>query len=73
MPNNYMVVYENLPHKVRGFTIHNGCDDFYTIILNSRLSYDSNLKTFIHELEHISNEDFIQYKNVSSVEKLAHT
>lgn len=72
MLNNYMVIYENLPHKVRGFTIYNGCDDFYTIILNARLSYLSNLKTFAHELKHISNDDFIQYKNVAQIEHNAH-
>ena len=68
-----MVIFYNLPYKVRGFTIHNAIDDFYTIVLNSRMSYDSNLKTFAHELEHITNEDFIRYKNVSNIEFLAHT
>lgn len=33
-------------------------DGSYTIILNSRLSYEQNVKSFKHELRHICNNDF---------------
>lgn len=70
--DNYMVVYKNLPEKVNGFTMYHACDDFYTIILNSRVSYDCAKRTFKHELKHIQNNDFIKFKNVGRIEELTH-
>ena len=73
MDENFNVVYLNLPYKVNGFTLYNASDDYYTIILNSRMSYDCWKKTFRHELQHITNDDFIKFKNVGRIEELAHT
>lgn len=72
MIDNFIVIYDNLPYKIRGFTLYHACDDYYTIILNSRMSYDSNKKTFLHELNHILKNDFIKYKNVQEIELQAH-
>lgn len=72
MENNYTIVYENLPVSVRGFTMHNAEDDFFTIVLNSRMSHFMNIKTFSHELAHITNDDFELYKNVGQIERNAH-
>jgi hypothetical protein len=71
--DNYAVFFVNLPYKVHGFTIHDGCDDFYTIILNSRLSHFSNIETLKHELQHITNNDFIRFKEVNNIETLTHS
>lgn len=46
-----------LPVSIRGFVRENE-DGTYTIVLNSRLSYEQNLKTYEHELSHITNNDF---------------
>jgi|LFRM01.1.fsa_nt_gb hypothetical protein len=51
------VHYMDMPCRVRGLT-HKNSDGTYTIILNSRLSYEQNLKTYMHELKHIKNNDF---------------
>lgn len=72
MIDNFIVIYDNLPYKIRGFTLYHACDDYYTIILNSRMSHDCNKKTFLHELKHILKDDFIKYKNVQEIELQAH-
>lgn len=70
--DNFIVIYDNLPYKVRGFTLYHAGDDYYTIILNSRMSYNCNQKTFLHELKHILKSDFIKCKNVQEIETNAH-
>lgn len=72
MLDNYQTIYLNLPSKIRGFAVYNTCEDFYTIVLNSRLSYAQNIKTYFHELEHIKNDDFYSNLTVNEIETLAH-
>ena len=70
--DNYNVIYENLPVSVNGFTMHDTQDDFFTVVLNAKLSFISNVETFIHELKHITNDDFVRFKNVGQIENKAH-
>ena len=70
--DNFMVVYQNLPEKVNAFTMYHAGDDYYTIILNSRVSYDCAKRAFKHELKHIQNNDFVRFKNVGRIEELTH-
>ena len=72
MLQNFSTIFLNLPCKVRGFAVYNACEDFYTIVLNSRLSHSQNLETYIHELEHITNDDFYSSMNASTLETIAH-
>ena len=72
MFDNYQTIFQQLPYKIRGFVIHNSCEDFYTIVLNSRLSHAQNIKTFWHELKHIKNNDFYSNLTASEIESLAH-
>lgn len=72
MPENYNVVCENLPYKIKGFIMYDAADDYYTIVLNSRSSYQNNQETFKHELEHIINDDFHNYRDVSLLEAVLH-
>ena len=72
MLDNCSTIYLDLPYKIKGFAVHNSCEDFYTIVLNSRLSYAQNLKTYIHELKHIENNDFYSSLDVNTLETLAH-
>ena len=72
MLDNYSTIYQNLPYKIKGFAVYNSKEDYYTIVLNSRLSYDQNIKTFIHELKHINNDDFSSYLTATAIETLAH-
>ncbi len=71
--DNYRVVYKNLPYGIKGLTLHSTADDFFTIILNSRMSYDMNLKTFQHELIHVSNSYDEINENINAIEMLAHS
>lgn len=72
MLENYIIAYENLPFKVSGFIIYDAVDDYYTIVLNRRLSFWSNKKTFEHEIGHILNGDFFKIKNVEMLEMAMH-
>jgi len=46
-----------LPSRIKGYARQNP-DGTYTIILNSRLSFEQNIKTYFHEMKHIKNNDF---------------
>ena len=70
--DNCMIVYDNLPYSIKGFTIHHAVDDYYTIVLNCRLSLESQKKTFLHEMKHIAKGDFFNKKNVSQIEFRRH-
>lgn len=70
--DNVMVIYDNLPSKVKGFTMHHAGDDYYTIILNSRMSHACLQKTYRHELNHIRRKEFARALEVNIIENLAH-
>lgn len=60
----------DLPTDVRGFTVEkDGC---YTIVLNAHLSREMNEKTYEHEMEHISRNDFDSDMDADSIEKSRH-
>ena len=46
----------DLPTSVRGFVYHDDDGETY-IVLNSRLSHEQNLSTYVHELKHIRRGD----------------
>lgn len=46
----------DLPTSVRGFVYHDDDGEIY-IVLNSRLSHEQNLSTYVHELKHIRRGD----------------
>ncbi len=72
MVDNYSTIYMNLPCKVKGFTVYNSCEDYYTIVLNSRLSYYQNIQAYFHELEHIECDDFNNNMPVTLLEQIRH-
>lgn len=47
-------------------------DDSYTIFINARLSHESRLKSYLHALNHIMNDDFSK-KDVQEIESFAHS
>lgn len=53
----YIVIFKDLPTTIKALTVKNE-DDTYTIIVNSRLSYEQQHKSFQHEINHIVNCDF---------------
>lgn len=46
-----------LPYTVKALTTLNE-DGTYTILINSRLNYESQMKSYLHEIRHIKNNDF---------------
>lgn len=72
MQDNYRTVYRDLPYKCRGFLLYDGEDDYYTIVLNSRMSQFVQKKTFEHELEHIRNNDIFSSLSANQLEILRH-
>lgn len=69
--DNVRTVYCDLPNTVGGFTVATP-DDFFTIVLNQNLSYDRNVQTYKHELEHIKNGDFDKTCSADIIEISAH-
>lgn len=72
MVDNYNTIFMKLPCKVSGFIMYDSADDYYTIVLNSRSTYEQNRKTFLHEIQHILNKDFLYSKNVGVLEAALH-
>ena len=61
----------DLPGTIKAF-VAKDTDDFYTIYLNSRLSHEQNLVSFIHEMEHIENDDFYSDLTADQIERVRH-
>ena len=70
MIQDVKVILENMPTTIKGYTV---AKDFtYTIVLNSRLSFESQRYTYLHELEHINNGDFEKKCRADIIEFYAH-
>ena len=61
----------DLPGTIKAF-VAKDTDDFYTIYLNSRLSHEQNVVSFIHEMEHIENDDFYSDLTSDQIERVRH-
>ena len=61
----------DLPGTIKAF-VTKDTDDFYTIYLNSRLSHEQNIVSFIHEMEHIENDDFYSDLTADQIERVRH-
>lgn len=71
--NDVFVQYYDMPTTIRSFAKANS-DGSFTIVINSKLSYESRLERYKHELFHITNGDFDHDKeeSVQVVEARAH-
>lgn len=72
MRDNFTINYLNLPLKIKGFTLYDSADDFYTIVINCKYSFASMQKTLLHELKHIFNDDFHSLQTVAEIEINSH-
>lgn len=61
----------DMPCTVKSYAKHNQ-DGSYTIVINSRLSFEQQQTCYRHEMEHISNMDFYGRKSVDKLEKKRH-
>lgn len=55
-----------------GTVVRNGEDDGYTIVVNTRSSYEQQQETIRHERKHIENGDFEYIGDVGELEMLRH-
>jgi hypothetical protein len=62
----------NMPCKIKGYVAYSSTDDYYTIVLNSRLSFFQNKQTFEHEMVHIKNGDFFSNAGINLIENYSH-
>ena len=60
----------DLPCDCRGCVVQT--DDEPCIVLNSRMSYEMNVRSYKHEMEHIKNNDFYCEDNISVIETECH-
>lgn len=65
------VVYCDMPTTVSGFVREN-LDDSRTIVLNSRLSYEAQLRKYKHETRHLKRGDLDSLEDVQQIELEAH-
>lgn len=64
------VIYEDLPTTIGGCVKET--DGFYTIILNSRMTYERNQETYRHEQRHIDNGNLDCECTADQIETEAH-
>lgn len=69
---NVNVRYIDLPATVKSYVVNNQ-DQSYTIVLNSNLNYEQNMKSYLHEMEHISNGDYEKKCSADWIEITAHS
>ncbi len=71
--NNINVKFMDMPHTVRGCVVRDyDGDEYYTIMINSRMSADMQLSAYRHELEHIDCSDFASDHAVDYIEGIRH-
>ena len=64
------VIYLDMPTTIRSYVISR--NDFFTIVLNSKLSCEQNAVSYEHELNHIKNGDYEKKCSVNMIEFMAH-
>lgn len=61
----------NLPTKVYGYTVRDKDGDF-NIYLNARISHESMVETYKHELDHINGDNFQSRASADLIEICTH-
>ena len=67
---NINTILANLPVTIPAYVVENN-DMSYTIVLNSRLSYERNVTSYLHGIKHIMKNDF-EKDDVQEIETKAH-
>lgn len=71
MHSDINVIYQDMPTSVKGFVRENP-DTSQTIVLNPRLSYETQLRKLKHEVNHIRRGDLGSEASVQEIEVCAH-
>ncbi len=65
--SNFHVYLVPFPGDVKAL-VSLGADDFYSIFVNSNLSYESQIKAVKHEIRHILRDDFYNELPIKEIE-----
>ena len=68
--SDFNVIFQSMPIGLHGYVVKDH-DDFFTIVLNSKYTYEDALKTYQHEIEHIMHNDFTRH-TADKIELMAH-
>lgn len=71
MTQDVNVYLADMPATIPAYSVSNP-DFSYTIVLNSRLNYEQQLKAYHHEMLHIENGDYHKSCTVDIIECYAH-
>ena len=71
MNDEVHVVLLNLPTDMRGFLVAD-VEGGHTVVLNARLSWEMNRKTYIHGLRHIQGGDLYADEDADDLEEKRH-
>lgn len=72
MTTDVRTVLQNLPVEIRGFTVLDENGD-PTVVLNANHRRETNIETYLHELEHIKKNDFHRPEPADEIEIEAHS
>lgn len=72
IPDDYRIIFEDMPPRGAGF-VREDPDGYYTIVLNSRLSYERQVEAAKHELRHIDHDDLERSIAADQIENQAHS
>lgn len=61
------IYYVDMPCSIESNVVENP-DGSYTLYLNSRFTHEKNIEGYLHELDHIENEDFKAINDIHDVE-----
>lgn len=67
---DYHVILKDMPTTIPGFV--RACGGHYTIVINARMSYARQRKTFRHEVEHIEHGDLFSQDPADQIEGARH-
>ena len=72
--NNIVVRYRDLPTTIKAYVVRcfDSGDIFYTIIINSRISYEQQREAYKHEMSHIECGDFSCEYPADYIESMRH-
>ena len=62
----------NLPYDCRGYIIESTENGEACCVLNARLSREQNFLTYIHELDHLKNDDLHSDMSADTIESMRH-
>lgn len=71
MEDGVFTYYTDMPTTIRSFVVSNN-DTSFTIIINSKMGREQQLRAYRHELNHIINGDYDNNCSVNLIESSAH-